>query len=330
MSIIVFGKIEYNVKKNTKGKTTMYKPEGQNSTSYRYTTQELYAAQKHGRILEGRVSLCTKDHNLILELGGAIGEIPKADAVEELFGAKTKDIAIISRVGKPVCFKVVDVYTDADGKPHARLSRRLAQRECYEEYIKKLTPGDVVSARITHVESFGCFADIGCGIISLLPIDCISVSRIASPLQRFKVGDDILCAVREIDPVSSRILLTHKELLGSWEENAAMFTPGQTAVGIIRSVEDYGIFVELAPNLAGLSEPFEGAKPGMSATVYIKNIIPERMKIKLVIIDVSDEPYEKKEIKYYVPEDGHIDRWRYTPLACERTIETFFDTPRNT
>lgn len=329
MSIIVFAKKEYNVKKKTKGKIMMYKPEGQNQSNYRYTTQELYAAQKYGRILEGRVNLCTEEHNLILDLGGAIGEIPKSEAVEELFGAKTKDIAIISRVGKPVCFKVVDIYTDSEGKPHARLSRKLAQRECYEQYVKKLTPGDVISARITHVESFGCFADIGCGIISLLPIDCISVSRIDSPLERFKVGEDILCAVREIDAVSGRILLTHKELLGSWEENAAMFSAGQTAVGIIRSVEDYGIFVELAPNLAGLSEPFEGAKPGMCATVYIKNIIPERMKIKLVIIDLSDDYCEKKQIKYYVPEENHIDYWRYTPLACERTIETFFDVPRN-
>ena len=301
----------------------MYKPEGFKKCDYRYSTKELYEAQKYGRILEGRVKLCTEDHRLILDLGGAMGEIPKAEAVCPLFGAKTKDIAIISRVGKPVCFKVSDVYTDAQGKPHARLSRKDAQRECYEKYVSKLSGGDVIRARITHVEPFGCFADIGCGIVSLLPIDCISVSRIETPLQRFSVCDDIYCAVRDVDPLTGRLLLTHKELLGSWEENAERFSPGQTACGIIRSVESYGIFVELAPNLAGLSEPFEGAEPGMSATVFIKNIIPERMKIKLVIIDLGKEQ-GTTEMKYYLPENDHIDYWRYTPSACERVIETYF------
>ena len=38
------------------------------------------------------------------------------------------------------------------------------------------------------------------------------------------------------------ITLTHKELLGTWEENIAMFQTGETVAGIIRSVEPYGIF----------------------------------------------------------------------------------------
>lgn len=301
----------------------MYKPEGKERGKLVYTTQELYAAQKFGKILEGRVKLCTEDHRLILDLGGAIGEIPKSEAVLNLFGAKQKDIAIISRVGKTVCFKVTDIYTDSYGKPHARLSRRLAQEECYKNYVSKLVPGDIIEARVTHVEPFGCFADVGCGIVSLLPIDCISVSRIETPAQRFSVGDDIWCAVSKTESDTGRLLLTHKELLGSWEENASQFSPGQTACGIVRSVEDYGIFVELAPNLAGLSEPFEGAEPGMSATVFIKNIIPERMKIKLVMIQLG-EPAQKSELRYFLPEEKHIDSWRYTPLSCERVIETLF------
>lgn len=301
----------------------MYKPEAYTKCDYRYSTAQLYAAQKSGKILEGRVSLCTKEHDLVLDLGGATGVIPSDEVLYPLFGVKMKDIAILSRVGKPVCFKITDIYSDSCGRPHARLSRAEAQKECYENYIRTLTPGDVIEAKITHIEPFGCFADIGCGIISLLPIDCISVSRIESPLQRFSVGQNIYCAVRQIDGENGRILLTHKELLGSWEENAGAFSAGQTACGIIRSVEEYGIFVELAPNLAGLSEPFEGAKPGMSATVFIKNIIPERMKIKLVIIDIGEQP-PLSEVKYYLPESGHIDSWRYTPTDCGRVIETVF------
>lgn len=59
------------------------------------------------------------------------------------------------------------------------------------EYIAGLTCGDVIPVRITHLEPFGAFADIGCGIVSLLPIDAISVSRIDHPKERFTVGMDI-------------------------------------------------------------------------------------------------------------------------------------------
>ena len=47
---------------------------------------------------------------------------------------------------------------------------------------------------------------------------------------------------------------TIRELLGTWEENAELFTPGETVTGVIRSIEDYGVFIELMPNLAGLAE----------------------------------------------------------------------------
>ena len=125
-----------------------------------------------------------------------------------------------------------------------------------KEYVSTLVPGDIVNARITHLETFGAFADIGCGIVSLLPIDMISVSRIDHPRERFSVGMDITAVIKAID--NGRISLTHKELLGTWEENAALFSPGETVAGIIRSVESYGAFVELTPNLAGLAEIKEG------------------------------------------------------------------------
>lgn len=88
----------------------------------------------------------------------------------------------------------------------------------------------------------------------------------------------------------NRITLTHRELLGTWEENAAAFCAGDTVPGIVRSVEDYGIFIELTPNLAGLAEPRPGVYPGQRATVTIKSLNPARMKVKLILIDSFDQP----------------------------------------
>ena len=207
----------------------------------------------------------------------------------------------------------------------AILSRRAAQREFCESFLKDLRPGDIIPAKVTHLESFGAFVDIGCGRISLLSIDCISVSRISHPSARLSVGDMIYTVVRNIDE-RGRVFVSERELLGSWEENAAMFSEGQTVRGIVRSIESYGIFIELAPNLAGLAEYRDGLFPGQQAAVYIKSIIPDKMKIKLIIIDTDEQVSTPTPITYFIDLSTvqHIDYWRYSPYDSAKLIETRF------
>ena len=307
--------------------TEKYKPEGfiidsSENREYLQNLQSMEYAMNAGTILEAPALLCDSGHNLIVDLGAYKGIIPRTDAAYSIDGSETRDIAVITRVGKPVCFKIVSIKKS--GKiPEIILSRRAAQAECYEKYISTLESGDIIDARITHIEPFGCFCDIGCGIISLLPVDCISVSRISNPSDRFSSGDRIKCVVKQNDLQSGRISLTHKELLGTWEENSAQFSPGETAAGIIRSIEPYGIFVELTPNLAGLAEWCDGAEVGHCAAVYIKSIIPEKMKIKLVIVDSNFPQISQKKPEYYIT-DGKLDYWQYSPDNCEKEIVTNF------
>ena len=252
------------------------------------------------------------------------GIIRRNDVALVQDGDSVKDIAIISRVGKAVCFKVLAICEE-NGRPYALLSRKNAQEECMRSFVSELIPGDIIDARVTHLEHFGAFVDIGCGIPSLLSIDCISVSRISHPRDRFYVGMPIRAVIRSIDEESGRIFVSHKELLGTWEENIERFSIGQTVMGYVRSVEEYGIFIELTPNLAGLAEYHEGIKVGDSAAVYIKNIIPERMKIKLVIIDTAKNREAPGALEYFVPDElRHIDLWRYSPKENQRVIESRF------
>ncbi len=286
-------------------------------------------AAARGCIMESLCLMCDcTNMQLSVDLPDGIrGVIPRSEACFTPGNdGETKDIAIITRVGKAVQFKVTDIYTTESGETVAMLSRRAAQRECYMGYISGLIPGDIIPARVTHLEPFGAFCDIGCGIISLLTVDKISVSRISHPADRFHPGEYISAVVISRD-TAGRIYLSHRELLGTWEENAASFSPGQTVTGIIRSVEDYGIFVELAPNLAGLAELTEGAVPGDCCSVYIKSIIPERMKIKLVLIDTCGKA-EVTPCRYYIDTETvtHMDSWRYSPLACRKTVETMFES----
>ena len=301
-----------------------YMPEGkiyEENNLGKYTVNELRDAMDSGKILEGRVSLCDREHNLHLDLGGAKGIIERTHGAIGIDNGSVKDIALISRVNKPVAFKVIEINTDEYGNFVAKLSRKAAQIECQKNYISKLIPGDIVNARVTHMEKFGAFVDIGCGINALIPIDMISISRIPHPCERFDENEDIRAVVRSTE--NGKITLSHRELLGNWEENANLFSDGETVPGIIRSIEDYGIFVELTPNLAGLAESVENVKISQNASVYIKSIIPERMKLKLVIVDSFEDNYKDKSNNYFI-NDEHIDYWRYSPNECDKLIETKF------
>lgn len=286
-----------------------------------HSVAAMEAAMHAGTILEARAVLCDNEHNLTVQLPCMRGWIPRKEGAIGISDGTTRDIALIARAGKPVCFRILSIEVDADGEPFALLSRRAVQQECWEQYLSQCRAGDILPAKVTHLERFGAFVDIGCGIPSLISIDTISVSRISHPRDRFVIGQSIHAVVRQIE--SGRIYLTHRELLGTWEENAAQFQAGQTVAGIIRSVESYGVFVELTPNLAGLAEPHEGVRAGQCASVYIKAILPEKMKVKLILIDAFEHTEPPVPLSYFI-QSPHIDQWRYTPAQSDKVIETIF------
>lgn len=282
------------------------------------SVQSLERAMNEGRILEGRVVLCNAENTLFVDLISCRGYIPREEAGWTEDGTPLRDIAIITRVGKAVAFVITAIERGEDGKVLARLSRKAAQRECVEKYLNTLEKGDVIDARVTHLEPFGAFCDIGAGIVSLLSIDSISVSRISHPADRFSLGERIKAVVKERDEryesedniSKGRIALSHKELLGTWEENAARFEIGETVAGIVRSIESYGIFIELAPNLAGLAEWKAGVEVGQTASVYIKNIIPSKKKVKLVLVDTYTSDRKGTSMDYFISE-GNVSSWNY-------------------
>lgn len=306
---------------------TRFKPEGkllntQKNIEFKANAASLTSAMESRQILEAKAIVCDSRHNLIVDLGCMKGIIPREEGALGISEGTTRDIAVISRVGKPVSFVIDKISSDRHGRPYATLSRRAVQQQCMDEYVSCLHCGDVIDGRVTHLEPFGAFIDIGCGIPSLMSIDTMSVSRISHPSDRFAVGMDIRAVVRQKES-DGRISLSHRELLGTWAENAALFNVGETVTGIVRSVEEYGIFVEIMPNLAGLAERREGVEAGCAASVYIKSIIPERMKIKLVLVDTFRADTSPQPPKYFFS-GSHMDRFIYSPRSSDKYIESSF------
>ena len=281
----------------------------------------LRRAMEEGTVLEGVAQLCDGAHNLLVSVGPFTGFLPREEAALGIAEGTTREIAILSRVGKPISFTVTGVAEGAP--PQLTLSRRRAQELALAELLR-CPPGTVLPATVTHLEGFGAFVDVGCGVVSLIGIENCSVSRISHPARRFTVGQEIYTVLTGSDPDQGRLFLSHKELLGTWLENAARFSPGMTVAGWVRGVKSYGTFVELTPNLTGLADQTEGLAEDDRVSVYIKAILPDRMKIKLTLIHRLEPEPGPEPLSYFIT-SGQLSRWDYSPPGrLAHKIQTVF------
>lgn len=285
---------------------TLYTSENQKLCSCR---RSLLQAMAEGRILEGRVLLCGVDHSLIVRVGRFTGTIPREEAALGIAEGTTREIAILSRVGKAVSF-TIEAVEGSETTPSLLLSRRRAQELALRHIMEHWQPGQIIPATVTHLEPFGAFVDVGCGVPSMISIENLSVSRIPHPNCRLTPGQQIFTLVTGIDHERKRILLSHKELLGTWAENAAQIEPGMTLPGHVRGIKDYGAFIELFPNLSGLAEPREDLREGDRVSVYVKSIQPDRRKIKLRILERLP-PEEAPPSLSYFHQEGRLENWQY-------------------
>ena len=275
--------------------SNLYPPEGrllhtlQNRANVE-TLSRLRQAMARETVVEGRVTLCTPAHDLVVQLGPFTGTIPREEAA----------------LGSLL------------------FSRRRAQ-ELALEALLACPPGTVLPATVTNLAGFGAFVDVGCGVVSMIGIENCSVSRISHPARRFTVGQEIYTVLTGTDRSLGRLYLSHKELLGTWQENAARFSPGMTVTGWVRGVQPYGTFVELAPNLTGLADQTEGLREDDRVSVYLKAILPDRMKVKLTILQTLPPQSAPDPLPYFITA-GHLSRWVYSPPGRRgEVIETVFD-----
>ena len=176
---------------------------------------------------------------------------------------------------------MVDTY-----KEEIQALRREEHKKAWDRMRGKISEGQIVSGVVKNIRQFGVFVEIEGGLVGLLHIEDISVSRMKSPSERFSIGQKIDVMIKSIDEEKTRIVFSYKELLGNWEENAEGLEEKTVVDGIIKEADKYknGIFVELKPNLVGMAEYKEGLEYGQRVKVLIKKIIKSKKKIKVVIV----------------------------------------------
>ena len=146
--------------------------------------------------------------------------------------------------------------------------------------------GQIVDGVVTGIKPYGAFIEIENGPVALAYIEDLSVVRIKSPEERVQVGQKIQCMVKAIDSETGKINLSYKDCLGTWEENISNFQEGMKVKGIVRDPDKNknGVFIELTPNLVGMTEYTEDLEYGQTVDVCIRKIVPEKKKVKLTIM----------------------------------------------
>lgn len=260
-----------------------FNPEGWFVNKNEITTNTLQNAIQTQEILEAKVVKCDENFNLHVQFADNKVGIINKDEVELISNSVNfKENISTSKVNRYVQFKVKGV----DEANNYVLSRKDVEKDAINWIKNEVQEGTILKGIVKSIQPYGAFVEIGGGIVGLLHIEDMSVARIKSPKERLRIGQKINIMVKSIDKEQEKIILTYKELLGTWEENVKGIVEGTTVTGKAREVEKSknGIFIELKPNLVGLAEYKEGIEYGQNVNVYIKKIIPEKKKIKLIIV----------------------------------------------
>ena len=196
------------------------------------------------------------------------------------------------------------------------LSRAAVLGEERQRVVGKLAPGAVVSGRVTSLPDFGAFVDLG-GVEGLVHVSEISRGRVKSPKEALQVGQEVEVKVLKVERDGERISLSMKDLEPDpWQGVAERYPRGEKFPGKVARRADFGLFVELEPEVEGLvhvSQLPPGTElgdpsldPGREIEVWVREVDRKRQRISLSLREVPTEDPWKGAAKRF-PEGEMVE-----------------------
>lgn len=206
-------------------------------------------------------------------------------------------------VGRMLEFLVTEVD---ESRARVVLSRRahLARQQADQarERLAQLAPGQELEGKVTRLEPFGAFIDLG-GIEGLVHVSEISHGRVGHARDVVAVGDQVRVQVLKVeagDERRPRVSLSIRATTPDpWETAVASFSVGARVPGVVVRLADFGAFVNLAPGVDGLVHVSQASdrrithvrevlSPGQAVEVIVLAVEPERKRISLSIRDAAE------------------------------------------
>ena len=152
-----------------------------------------------------------------------------------------------------------------------------------------LKEGVEVEGTVTRLKSFGAFVDIGGNLEGLLHVSELSHKRVEHPSEVLQKGQEVRVVVVKLkdlgDKRRERISLSLKALeKDPWDEIRRQFPPGSVVEGKIDAVENYGAFVEVAPDVRGMVHVSELAEKHVAHPGDVVSVGDE-VKVTVLALD---------------------------------------------
>ena len=201
-------------------------------------------------------------------------------------------------IGQTLTCQVIEVDRD---RKRILLSRRAILEKEREDAVKeslgRLSAGQQIKGKVTRVESFGGFVDLGGGIEGLVHVSQISRRRIEDAKSALAPGQEVQAVITEIKDGGKRIGLSMKALEPDpWDTASSRYAPDSVISGKVTRLADFGAFVEVEPGLEGLlhvsamakdrvRRPGDYVKVGETITVRVAAIEASKRRISLSRLD---------------------------------------------
>jgi small subunit ribosomal protein S1 len=214
-------------------------------------------------------------------------------------------------------------------KDKGRVALGLKQKEHnpWDDIERKYPPGTRVKGKIVKLLPYGAFIEIEPGIEGLIHVSEMSwVKNVTDPSEVVNKGDEVEAIVLAVQKEEGKISLGIKQTEHNpWDEAERKYPLGSSVKAEVKSLTNYGAFVELEPGIEGLihisdmswikkvSHPSELFKKGDKVEAIILSVDKESKKITLGVKQLSSNPWE--EIEKTIPV-GSIVRGVVTKITA--------------
>ncbi len=264
---------------------------------------ELLENMHEGDIREGIVKNIT-DFGVFLDLDGIDGLLHITDMTWKRIRHPSEMVQINDTL------EVMILSIDKD-KGRVALGLKQKENNPWDKIEEKYPPGTRITGKIVNLLPYGAFIEIEPGIEGLIHVSEMSwVKNITDPTEIVNKGDEVEAVVLSIQKDEGKVSLGIKQAQHNpWENAPDKYPVGDHVKAVVKSLVNYGAFVELEPGIEGLihisdlswikkvSHPSELLQKGDEVEALILSVDPESQKITLGIKQLTENPWENIEKK---------------------------------
>ena len=207
---------------------------------------ETLANLQEGMIVTGTVKNIT-EYGAFIDLGGMDGLLH----ITDMSWGRIKHPSELFAVADEVKVKILKYDRE---KERVSLGLKQVSPNPWDEAEYKFPVGVKVKGKVVSLKDYGAFVELEDGIEGLIHVSEMSwTERVKHPSKVLNVGDEVECKVLEVDSKAKRISLGLKQLQANpWDELEIKFPIGTIVEGTVKSVTDFGVFVDIGVGIDGL------------------------------------------------------------------------------